>query len=170
MTMEYLNDPKDYQNQTELMITLNLYNERYFMTEWKEIFEESKKKKLQEINISQVMSRKPLYSEPSRKSRVIRLNRDISFVLLTTETPEGYRTGITGISKNWKPTKITKKKKLFPIVDHQQEIKKHMEIETQKVKRIFNPNYTQENKKQNHYLHSQSSYRPQRYEIRKNHF
>ena len=56
------------------------------MTEWKEIFAESKKKPLRLQTIRQVMSRIPSYSDPYRKSRVIRLNRDISFVLLTMET------------------------------------------------------------------------------------
>ena len=92
------------------MITLNLSNERYFMTEWKEIFTKSKKKPLRVQTISQVMSRKPIYLEPSSKSKVTLLDRNIYFVPLIMEIPEGKSIGISGISKNWKPTKITKKK------------------------------------------------------------
>ena len=170
MTMEYSNNLKDFQNQTELMITLNLSNERYFMTEWKEIFAESKKKNLRDPNIGQVMSRIPSYSDPYTKYRVIRLNRDISFVLLTMETPEGKSIGISGISKNWKPLKITKKTQPSPIVNHRQEMRKYIEIKPEKPKRTLCPKHTQENKKQNYHLRSQSSYRPQRYEIRRNQF
>ena len=170
MTMEYSNNLKDFQNQTELMITLNLYNERYFMTEWKQIFTKSKKKPLRVQTISQVMSKKPLYSEAIRKSKVTRLNKDTYFVSIIMETPEGKSIGISGISKNWKPTKITKKKQPSPIVNQKQEMRKYIEIESEKTKRIFDTNHTQENKKQNYHLRSQSSYRPQRYEIRKNHF
>ena len=196
MTMEYPNNLKDFQNQTELMITLNLYNERYFITEWKEIFAESKKKNLRYPNISQVMSRKPLYSEPfsksnkknlrypnisqvmyrkpiylepSSKSKVTLLDMNIYFVPLIMEIPEGKSIGISGISKNWKPKKLQNTLP-SPIVNQKQEMRKYIEIEPEKTKRIFDATHTQENKKQNYHPRSQSSYRPQRYEIRRNQF
>ena len=163
------NTDMDWEIQTILLITLNLYDEKYFITEWKEIFVESKKKPLRFQTISQVMSRKPSYSDPYRKSRVTMLNRDTYFVSLIMETPEGKRIGISRMSKNWKPKKLQNTPSTH-ILNHRHEMKKYIEIEPEKTKRTLCPKHNIENKKQNIHLHSQSSYRPQRYEIRRDHF
>lgn len=158
-TIKTKNTIMDWEIQTILLITLNLYDEKYFMTEWKDIFEKSKKKKLQETNISQVMSRKPKYSHLLMDPRVMYVENPVPWVR------------ISEISSKWKLVKIENTTPTSK-VNHKKEMQKYMDIYPE-VSRVTPKSLSSDKiitKNPKWLTKSQANFRPQRFQIRRNQF